>query len=98
MDILRLRSHTPGCDECIHLNNAGAALMPEPVVRIIQDHITLESRIGGYEAAELRQDSVQAAYQSVAELVGTRPENIAFTENATASCIQAAVCDSVRTK
>jgi len=63
--------------------------MPEPVIRTIQDHITLESRIGGYEAAEARHDAVQAAYQSVAELVGTQPENIAFTENATASYIQA---------
>ncbi len=63
--------------------------MPEPVVRAIHDHITLESRIGGYEAAAARQDAVQAAYQSVAGLVGTRPENIAFTENATASFMQA---------
>ena len=71
------------------MNNAGSALMPEPVVRVIQDHITLESRIGGYEAAEAREDAVQAAYQSVAELIGARPENIAFTESATASCMQA---------
>lgn len=89
MNIQRLRSETPGCVECIHLNNAGAALMPEPVIRAIQDHITLESRIGGYEAADARRDAVQSAYQSVAELVGTQPENIAFTENATASYMQA---------
>ena len=79
MNIQRLRSETPGCVECIHLNNAGSALMPEPVIRAIQDHITLESRIGGYEAADARRDAVQSAYQSVAELVGTQPENIAFT-------------------
>lgn len=89
MNIPRLRSETPGCEERIHLNNAGSALMPTPVIRTIQEHITLESRIGGYEAAEARHDAVQAAYQSVAELVGTRPENIAFTENATASTMQA---------
>lgn len=89
MNVRRIRSETPGCEERIHLNNAGSALMPEPVVRAIQDHITLESRIGGYEAAEARRDAVQGAYQSVAELVGTRPENIAFTENATASYMQA---------
>lgn len=89
MNIQRIRSETPGCEECIHLNNAGSALMPEPVVRAIQDHITLESRIGGYEAADARRDAVQGAYQSVAELVGTQPENIAFTENATASYMQA---------
>jgi selenocysteine lyase/cysteine desulfurase len=89
VDIQRIRAETPGCAEFIHLNNAGAALMPEPVIRAIQDHITLESRIGGYEAAESRHGAVQAAYQSVAELVGTQPENIAFTENATASFVQA---------
>lgn len=89
VNIQRLRSETPGCEERIHLNNAGSALMPEPVIRAIQDHITLESRIGGYEAADARRDAVQSAYQSVAELVGTQPENIAFTENATASYMQA---------
>lgn len=62
MSLQRLRSETPGCQERIHLNNAGAALMPEPVVRAIQDHITLESRIGGYEAEEARNSAAQAAY------------------------------------
>ena len=85
LDIERLRSETPGCEQRIHLNNAGAALMPAPVVRAIQDHIVLESRIGGYEAADARQDAILAAYQSVANLIGTMPRNIAFTENATAS-------------
>lgn len=89
MDIERLRSDTPGCRECIHLNNAGSALMPTPVVRAIQDHIELESRIGGYEAADARHDAVQSAYESVAALVGTRPGNVAFTESATASFVQA---------
>jgi selenocysteine lyase/cysteine desulfurase len=89
MNIPQLRSDTPGCEERIHLNNAGSALMPAPVVRAIQDHITLESRIGGYEAADARHDAVQAAYQAVADLVGTQPGNIAFTENATASFVQA---------
>ena len=85
LDIERLRSETPGCQQRIHLNNAGAALMPAPVVQAIQDHIALESRIGGYEAADARQDAMLAAYQSVANLIGTKPRNIAFTENATAS-------------
>jgi selenocysteine lyase/cysteine desulfurase len=89
VDIARLRSETPGCAERIHLNNAGAALMPEPVIRAVQDHIALESRIGGYEAEDACRDAVDAAYRSVAELIGTKPENIAFTENATASFVQA---------
>jgi selenocysteine lyase/cysteine desulfurase len=89
VNIDQLRSETPGCRQRIHLNNAGAALMPDPVIRAIQDHITLESTIGGYEAAESRQDAIQDAYLSVADLVGTRPANIAFTENATTSYMQA---------
>ena len=89
MNIQRLRAETPGCAERIHLNNAGAALMPERVIRTIQDYITLESRIGGYEAADASGDAIEASYQSVAELIGTTPGNIAFTENATAAATQA---------
>ena len=89
MNIDELRADTPGCAERIHLNNAGSALMPRPVLAAIQDHFALEGRIGGYEAADARRDAIQAAYQSVADLIGARPENIAFTENATASYVQA---------
>jgi selenocysteine lyase/cysteine desulfurase len=85
LNIARLRSETPGCQQRIHLNNAGAALMPAAVVQAIQDHITLESRIGGYEAADARQDAMLAAYRSVADLIGAQARNIAFTENATAA-------------
>jgi selenocysteine lyase/cysteine desulfurase len=63
--------------------------MPERVIRTIQDYITLESRIGGYEAADASGDAIEASYQSVAELIGTTPANIAFTENATAAATQA---------
>lgn len=89
MNVQQLRSDTPGCADRIHLNNAGSALMPLPVVRTILDHISLESRIGGYEAADARRADVDAAYRSVADLIGARPENIAFTEHATASFVQA---------
>ena len=50
MNIEKIRSDTPGCKNKIHLNNAGSALMPVPVISAITDHIELESRIGGYEA------------------------------------------------
>jgi selenocysteine lyase/cysteine desulfurase len=89
IDIQRLRADTPGCLARVHLNNAGSALMPLPVVRTILEHISLESRIGGYEAEQARQDQVQDAYRAVADLLGAQPRNIAFTENATASYIQA---------
>jgi selenocysteine lyase/cysteine desulfurase len=89
VNIERIRADTPWCAECIHLNNAGSALMPAPVVRTIQDHISLEGRIGGYEAADARSAEIRGAYQAVADLIGTGPDNIAFTESATASYVQA---------
>lgn len=89
MDLSRLRGDTPGCSERIHLNNAGAALMPFPVLQAIVAHLELESRIGGYEAAREKRSDVESAYQAIADLLGCAPRNIAFTENATASYIQA---------
>ena len=79
IDIQRLRADTPGCLARVHLNNAGSALMPLPVVRTILEHIGLESRIGGYEAEQAREDRVQDAYRAVADLLGAQPSNIAFT-------------------
>ena len=89
MDLERYRSETPGCKTKVHLNNAGSGLMPLPVIKAITDHIKLESEVGGYEAQDLRRDAIMAAYQSVADLIGTAADNIAFTENATASFAQA---------
>src|SRR5258708_7295548 len=63
--------------------------MAQLVVRAIQNHISLESCIVGYEAAEACGVAVQRAYRSVGDLIGTRPENIAFTSSATASYMQA---------
>ena len=89
MDTEKFRSETPGCRNKIHLNNAGSALMPAPVISAITDHIELESRIGGYEAQDAQHQAIEVAYQSVADLIGTKGRNIAFMENATASFMQA---------
>ena len=89
LNIDELRADTPGCRERIHLNNAGASLMPTPVIQALKGHVELESRIGGYEAEHARFESIDAAYASVAKLLGSPPRNIAFTEHATASFAQA---------
>ncbi len=88
-ELNRLRAKTPGCTERIHLNNAGAALMPAPVLRAMVEHLKLESRIGGYEAAEARAAAVEDSYAAVAELLGCSPRNVAMVENATAAYQQA---------
>jgi selenocysteine lyase/cysteine desulfurase len=85
MDVQALRMDTPGCAHRIHLNNAGAGLMPGPVIRAIKEHVDLEARIGGYEAAREEHERVREAYASVGRLIGASPENIAITENATAA-------------
>ncbi len=59
LEIERLRDQTPGCRHCIHLNNAGAGLMPEPVLEAITEHLNLEARIGGYEAAERQKAEIE---------------------------------------
>ena len=69
--------------DLIHLNNAGAGLMPKPVVDAIVDHIHREASFGGYESADDVSDAVHAAYDSVAELIGAKARNIAVVENAT---------------
>lgn len=89
MDLTRLRAETPGCTHRIHLNNAGASLMPEPVLAAVRDHLDLESRIGGYEAAAEAAPLIARAYAAVADLLGTSPGNVAFTEHATAAFVQA---------
>jgi selenocysteine lyase/cysteine desulfurase len=73
----------------IHLNNAGASLMPEPVVAAIRDHLELETRLGGYEAADRTRDRIDGAYDAVATLVGGDRRNIAIVENATVAFAQA---------
>ena len=89
LDVEKLRAETPGTRHKIHLNNAGAALMPAPILRAVTEHLELEARIGGYEASDEKKAEIAAAYEALGSLIGADPENIAVTENATASFIQA---------
>ncbi|MEU8305142.1 aminotransferase class V-fold PLP-dependent enzyme [Actinomadura sp. NPDC048955] len=83
MDIDELRSDTPGCAKVAHLNNAGAALPPRPVIDAVTGHFEMETLIGAYEAAERNEALIARFYDAVAGLLGARPDEIAFVENAT---------------
>lgn len=86
----RWREDTPGCAGRIHLNNAGAALMPRPVLDAIRGHLDLEAEIGGYEAEDAAADGIRDCHASLARLLGApRAENIAIVENATVAVAQA---------
>lgn len=83
IDVERARAETPGCAVVTHLNNAGAALMPQPVLDATVAHLELEARIGGYEAAERQQEAIEHVYDAVARLLGCGRDEIAIVENAT---------------
>ena len=85
IDLAPVRADTTGIVNRIHLNNAGAALMPRPVVEAVTGHLTREAEIGGYEAEAEARPAIEAVYGSVARLLGAAPDEIALAENATAA-------------
>jgi selenocysteine lyase/cysteine desulfurase len=88
-NLKKLRQETPGCSSVIHLNNAGASLMPQSVFWAISAHLEKEANFGGYESEDGAAAEIQAAYANVAKLVGAQPRNIAMVENATVAFFQA---------
>ncbi len=89
LDVVKLRADTPGCGHVVHLDNAGAGLMPRPVLDAVVGHLRREADIGGYQAADDAQEAVHEAYADVGRLIGARAEHIAVVENATVAFFQA---------
>src|SRR5437762_1580774 len=85
----RWRRETPGCRERIHLNNAGAALMPQAVLQALVGFLEREAAIGGYEAADEAEPRVRETYELLGRLVGAAARNVAIVENATVAFSQA---------
>jgi cysteine desulfurase/selenocysteine lyase len=82
-DVARARRETPGCEDVLHFNNAGASLTPQPVLDAVIEHLRLEARIGGYEAAERQDEAIEHVYDAAATLLGCSRDEIAVIENAT---------------
>jgi cysteine desulfurase/selenocysteine lyase len=83
LNIEQLRADTPAVAQLIHFNNAGAALMPAPVIETMTRHIQLEASLGGYEAAGQQSAEVEHVYAAIGRLLNARPDEIAIIENAT---------------
>ena len=83
IDVERARADTPGCDHVVHLNNAGAALVPRPVLEAVIGHLEREATIGPYEAAGEAASRVEHTYDALASLIGADRSEIAVAENAT---------------
>ncbi len=88
-ELAKLRADTPACANLVHLNNAGASLMPRPVLATVQEYLELEANIGGYEAAALQNQQIHDCYTELGALIGAAGRNIAMVENATAAFNQA---------
>ncbi len=85
IDLEYARRDTPATNHILHFNNAGAALMPTPVLQAQLRHLQLEADIGGYEAAAAADDRIEATYASIARLLNSDTGEIALVENATAA-------------
>jgi cysteine desulfurase/selenocysteine lyase len=83
IDLAHARADTPGCEEVVHLNNAGASLLAQPVLDAVIGHLQLEARIGGYEAREREAAAIAEAASAIARLVGASTSEIAFADSAT---------------
>ncbi len=83
IDLNQVRQDTPATLERLHFNNAGAALMPEPVLAAVVEHLKLEAKIGGYEAANQENNRLEGVYTSISQLINCHVDEIAVVENAT---------------
>jgi cysteine desulfurase/selenocysteine lyase len=82
-DIERARGETPGAERIVHFNNAGMALMPEPVLSTMIGYLQREAIAGGYEAAEEAHAEVDHVYDAIARLLNCGSDEVAIVENAT---------------
>jgi cysteine desulfurase / selenocysteine lyase len=83
INLRRWRAETPGCQNVVHLNNAGSSLPPLAVRDAVTGHLQREAQYGGYEAAELAAAALERVYTSIGTLIGADPSEIALVENAT---------------
>ncbi len=56
--------------------------MPAPVLNAVKDHLDLEARIGGYEAAAQAMPLWEHAYDAIATMLNCDRMEVAITENA----------------
>ena len=77
-DVARARAETPGCEHVTHFNNAGASLMPLPVLDTVLAHLRDVALHGGFEAAEAAETALERVYHGAAALLGCAPDEIAL--------------------
>src|SRR5260370_5586509 len=87
--LMQWREDTPGCAKRVHLNNAGAGLMPRSVLDAVTAHLHRQAVLGGSQRSDEAETAVNAAYSNVAQILGAKSRNIAVVENSTVAFFQA---------
>ncbi len=77
-----VRGQTPGLKGRIHLDNCGSALMPDPVIAVMQDALQRDAAFGGYVAQEQQEVELEAGYLLLAQLLGGEVSDYAFVGSA----------------
>jgi len=88
-EVAKLRNQTPGVNQVVHFNNAGAALIPEVVENAVSEYFKHEVMYGGYETAEKFSAQIEATYNNLARYLNCSSSEIALCQNATAAWDQA---------
>lgn len=83
IDEIAVRAETPGCQDRIFLDSAGASLAPQRAVRVMVQHLLREAEVGGYRAAEECSAERQDLTVSLGRLLGCESRCIALTDSAT---------------
>lgn len=84
-EILAFRAGTTGTAERIHLNNAGASLPPDIIVKTMVDFLQEEAVIGGYEMEAKYRSQLDHTHTLIAQLINAQANEIALVENASAA-------------
>ena len=80
--VVAVRDLTPGMKGRIHLDNCGSALMPDPVITVMQNALQRDAAFGGYVAQEQQKDEMEAGYSSLVRLLGGGVNDYAFVGSA----------------
>lgn len=89
LNIAQIRKDTPYCQDKLFVNSAGSSLMPKVVIEKIHTYLAKEEEFGGYYVADHSTAPIELFYESVAQLLNTNPQNIAFAHDATDAYLKA---------
>ena len=84
-EIQAIRAETAGTTARIHLNNAGASLPPDVVVKTMVNFLQEEALLGGYEMEAKYRAQLDHTHELIARLINANRDEIALTENASAA-------------